>query len=132
MELVVYRSLLYVPLLFLGGDPEPLFAVVVFVTAWGHFNHSNIGIGIGIGTLGFVFNNPRMHLWHHDASDEGGIAKNFGVVFSLWDWLFRTAYWPRDRAPERLGFPADGEMPNDLARQMLFPLSTLVVRSSPP
>jgi sterol desaturase/sphingolipid hydroxylase (fatty acid hydroxylase superfamily) len=129
VELVVYRSLLYVPLLFLGGDPEPLFAVAVFATAWGHFNHSNIDIGIG--ALGFVFNSPRMHLWHHDASDEGGIAKNFGVVFSLWDWLFRTAYWPSDRAPQRLGFPADGEMPNDLARQALFPLSTLVVRSSP-
>lgn len=121
MELVVYRSLLYVPLLFLGGDPEPLFAVAVFATAWGHFNHSNLDVEIG--PLGYVFNSPRMHLWHHDSSSEGGAAKNFGIVLSCWDWLFGTAYWPRDRAPERIGYPDDEEMPPSLARQMGFPLS---------
>ena len=95
MELVVYRSLLYLPLTLLGGDGGPLFAVAVFATFWGHFNHSNLRVRLG--PLGFVFNSPGMHLWHHDASDEGGVAKNFGIVLSLWDWLFRTAYWPRER-----------------------------------
>lgn len=120
VELVVYRSLLYVPLLWLGGDGEPLFAVAVFATAWGHFNHANVAVDIG--PLGRVFNSPRMHMWHHDASDEGGVAKNFGIVLSLWDFLFGTAYWPRDRAPERIGYPHDEEMPPDLPRQLLFPL----------
>ena len=35
-----------------------------------------------------------------------------GIVLSLWDWLFRTAFWPRDRAPQRLGYPDDVEMPS--------------------
>jgi sterol desaturase/sphingolipid hydroxylase (fatty acid hydroxylase superfamily) len=121
MELVVYRSLLYVPLLWLGGDGQPLFAVAVFATAWGHFNHSNLAFSIG--PLAYLFNSPPMHLWHHDASDEGGPAKNFGIVLSLWDWLFGTAYWPRQRAPARLGYPGDGEMPPDVLRQELFPLT---------
>ncbi|MFG0317354.1 MAG: sterol desaturase family protein [Planctomycetota bacterium JB042] len=121
MELVVYRSLLYVPLLWLGGDPAPLFAVAVFATAWGHFNHANLDVGIG--RLGYVFNSPRMHLWHHDASDEGGKAKNFGIVLSAWDWIFRTAHWPRDRAPARIGYPGDRDMPRDWLRQELFPLT---------
>lgn len=120
MELVVYRSLLYLPLLLLGGSAEPLFAVAVFATAWGHFNHSNLDVGLG--PLARVFNSPRMHLWHHDASDEGGVAKNFGIVLSVWDWLFGTAFWPRDRAPRELGYPGDREMPGDIPRQMLFPL----------
>lgn len=120
MEVVVYRSLLYVPLLFLGGDSGPLFAVAIFSTIWGHFNHSNLALDIG--PLARVFNSPRMHLWHHDASDEGGTAKNFGIVLSLWDWLFGTAYWPRDRAPARLGFPEDERMPADLPRQLAYPL----------
>ena len=120
MELVVYRSLLYVPLALLGGDGEPLFWVAVFATFWGHFNHANVRLDIG--PLGYIFNSPRMHLWHHDASDEGGVAKNYGIVLSVWDWLFRTAFWPRDRAPERVGYPGDGEMPSDLPRQFLFPL----------
>jgi len=120
VELVVYRSLLYLPLLLLGGDGAPLFAVAVFATAWGHFNHANLDVSIG--PLGWIFNSPRMHLWHHDASTEGGVSKNYGIVLSLWDFLFRTAYWPRDRAPERIGYGGDGEMPADLPRQIAFPI----------
>lgn len=121
MELVVYRSILYMPLALLGGDLSPLFAVAVFATFWGHFNHANLDLGVG--PLGYLFNSPRMHLWHHDVSDEGGIAKNYAIVFSLWDWLFGTAYWPRGRAPERIGYPGDQEMPVDIARQLFFPLT---------
>ncbi len=121
MEIVVSRSLTYVPLLWLGGDYEPLLATWVLATIWGHFNHSNLDVGIG--PLGYVFNSPRMHAWHHDASDEGGVAKNFGLTLSLWDHLFGTAYWPRDRAPERLGYPGDEDMPASLPRQLAFPLA---------
>ena len=119
-ELVVYRSILYVPLTFLGGDPGPLFAVALFGTAWGHYNHANVPWRIG--PLRYVFNSPSMHLWHHDASTEGGVSKNYGIVLSLWDWIFRTAYWPQDRDPARLGYSGDEEIPRDLVRQELFPL----------
>lgn len=121
MELVVYRTLLYVPLLFLGGDAAPLFAVAVFATLWGHLNHANLDIDLG--PLAFVFNSPRMHLWHHDRSNEGGTAKNFGIVLSIWDWIFGTAYWPRERAPASIGYAGDSEMPRDFARQELFPIT---------
>ncbi len=121
VEIVVYKSLQYVPLLYLGGDSAPLLLVYVFGTFWGHFNHANVNLGIG--PLAYIFNSPRMHLWHHDASDEGGVAKNFGIVLSLWDWLFGTAYWPRDRAPERIGYPNDEELPRLLPLQLLFPLT---------
>jgi sterol desaturase/sphingolipid hydroxylase (fatty acid hydroxylase superfamily) len=121
VELVVYGTLLYVPLALLGGDPGPLFAVAVLATFWGHLNHANVDVDLG--PLARVLNSPRMHLWHHDASDEGGTAKNFGIVLCLWDRLFGTLYWPRDRAPARLGYPGDAEVPRDLPRQMLFPLT---------
>ena len=121
MEIVVYRSLLYIPLALLGGSGGPLFAVAVFATFWGHFNHANLDVGLG--PLGYIFNSPRMHMWHHDASDEGGVAKNFGIVLSLWDFLFGTAFWPRDRAPARIGYPGDGEMPGNLGLQLAFPLT---------
>lgn len=125
MEHVVYRSLGYLPVVvLLGGDWPPLLFAYVFGTFWGHFNHANVDVDIG--PLGYVFNSPRMHLWHHDASDEGGRAKNFGIVLSCWDWLFGTAYWPRDRSPSRIGYPEDAEMPRDVVRQALFPLTRRV------
>lgn len=120
VETVVYRSLLYVPMLALGAGAGPTFAAAVFSTAWGHLNHANLNVGLG--PLGRVFNSPRMHLWHHDASDEGGTSKNYGIVFSLWDHLFGTVYWPRDRSPARIGYRGDEEMPRDVPRQLVFPL----------
>ncbi len=120
LEIVIYKSLLYLPLLVLGGDGAPLMTVFVFGTAWGHFNHANTKIKIG--PLRYFFNSPSMHLWHHDASSEGGVAKNFGIVLSCWDYLFGTVFWPTGRDPERLGFPGDKEIPRDIVRQELFPL----------
>jgi sterol desaturase/sphingolipid hydroxylase (fatty acid hydroxylase superfamily) len=121
MEIVVYKSLQWLPLALLGASGEAAFAVAVLSTIWGDLNHANLNVGLG--PLGYVFNGPRMHLWHHDQSDEGGLAKNFAVVLSVWDFLFRTAYWPRDRSPVRLGYPGDLEMPQGLLGELLWPLA---------
>jgi len=119
-EIVVYKTAQWLPLALLGASPKAAFWVAVFSTFWGDLNHANLNVGLG--PLGYVFNNPRMHLWHHDASDEGGVAKNFGIVLSLWDFVFRTAYWPRDRSPERLGYPDDETMPESLVGELAWPL----------
>jgi sterol desaturase/sphingolipid hydroxylase (fatty acid hydroxylase superfamily) len=121
MEVFVYKSAQWLPLALLGASGKAAFWVAVVSTFWGDLNHSNLKVGFG--PLGYVFNNPRMHLWHHDASDEGGVAKNFGIVLSLWDFLFGTAYWPRHRSPDRLGYPGDGEMPQGLIGQLAWPLA---------
>ncbi len=121
MEILVYRSLLWLPLAWLDASPLAVFAVAVVSTIWGDLNHANLDIDLG--RLGYVLNSPRMHLWHHDQSVEGGTAKNFGVIFSLWDFAFGTAYWPRDREPAQLGYQGIGEMPTDLGRQLVWPLS---------
>jgi sterol desaturase/sphingolipid hydroxylase (fatty acid hydroxylase superfamily) len=120
MELIIYRSLLYVPLALLGGDGEPLLLAAIFSTFWGQLNHANVRLKLG--PLGYLFNGPEMHLWHHDSSAEGGASKNYGIVLSIWDWLFGTAYWPRERAPDRIGYPGDHELPRDLPRQLIFPV----------
>jgi sterol desaturase/sphingolipid hydroxylase (fatty acid hydroxylase superfamily) len=120
VEILVYKTLQWLPLAWLGAPSSVLMPVAVFTTAWGHFNHANLDVSLG--PLGRVFNSPRMHLWHHDASDEGGVAKNFGIVFSLWDFVFGTAYWPRDRSPARLGYPGDEAMPRGLLDQLVWPL----------
>ncbi|HET7292791.1 MAG TPA: sterol desaturase family protein [Vicinamibacteria bacterium] len=119
MEIVVYKATLWLPLAWLGASAQAAFVVAVVSTIWGDFNHSNLDVGLG--RLGRVFNSPRMHLWHHDQSDEGGVAKNYGVVLSLWDHLFGTAYWPRDRSPAALGYPAMDDMPDTLLGQLLWP-----------
>lgn len=120
MEILVYKSLQWLPLAWLGASPAAVFAVAVVSTIWGEFNHANLNVSLG--PLGYVLNTPRMHLWHHDQSDEGGPAKNFGVIFSLWDFLFGTVHWPRDRDPSQLGYPGMSEMPQGLVGQLSWPL----------
>jgi sterol desaturase/sphingolipid hydroxylase (fatty acid hydroxylase superfamily) len=121
MEIVVYKTLQLLPLAWLNAPPAAVFAVAVVTTLWGDFNHANLDVGLG--PLGYVLNNPRMHIWHHDQSSEGGAAKNFGIVLSVWDHLFGTAYWPRARSPEQLGYPGMQEMPETFHGQVLWPLT---------
>ena len=60
LEIVVYKMLQWLPLAWLSAAPEAAFLVAVLTTAWGDFNHANLGVGLG--RLGRVLNNPRMHL----------------------------------------------------------------------
>ena len=115
-EVVVYRTLLYVPLALLGFAPPALFAHAVVGTVIGHLNHANLDWSYG--PLRYILNNPRMHLWHH-ARD--GRASNFGIIFSFWDWAFGTARLP-DQPPPALGYEGDERIPRDFPRLQLWPL----------
>ena len=124
MEVVVYKTLTYLPLVVLGVDGQVILWVAVFGTLVGHLNHANLPWDWG--PLRYVFNSPRFHVWHHDTVLHGRGGQNFAVVFSLWDWLFGTAYSPADRAqPERLGFEGDESFPSGLLPRLLYPLSAL-------
>jgi sterol desaturase/sphingolipid hydroxylase (fatty acid hydroxylase superfamily) len=125
-EVVVYKSLLYVPAAWLGADAAPLFWVAVVSTAIGHLNHANLRVRYG--PLRYLLNGPEMHLWHHahDAPRPHGV--NFAINLAVWDWLFGTAFWPADgRDPARLGFPGIERFPQDPLRQQLWPLSRALV-----
>ncbi len=121
METVVYQSLTYLPLVMLGVEGNVLLPLAVFGTLIGHLNHSNLKISWG--PLRYLINSPRMHVWHHDIILRGGHGKNFAVIFSLWDWLFGTAYWPADREqPERLGFEGMERFPKGFLARLVYPL----------
>jgi sterol desaturase/sphingolipid hydroxylase (fatty acid hydroxylase superfamily) len=119
LEVVIYKSLLYVPLALLGFGPVAVMAHAVFGTVIGHLNHANLPWDYG--PLRYVLNNPRMHAWHHDGAVDGPRAVNFGIIFSLWDWLFRTARLP-EGAPSKLGFEGVDRVPTDFLSHLVWPL----------
>ena len=120
MEIVIYKGLTYLPLIVLGIDGKVILWVAIVGTLIGHLNHSNLKIGWG--PLGYVINSPRFHVWHHDVVLHGEAGQNYGIVFSVWDWLFGTAYRSVvEEQPGRLGF-ADMELfPRSLAGRFLHP-----------
>ncbi|MCB9524244.1 MAG: sterol desaturase family protein [Myxococcales bacterium] len=119
-EVVVYKTVLYLPLVWFGFGYEAIMFHALFGTLIGHLNHANLDLGHT--WLRYIFNSPRMHLWHHDYDRDGTNTVNFGIIFSTWDWLFGTAYMP-EHTPRALGFPGVETYPNDFFGLMAWPVS---------
>ena len=122
IEPVIYKSITFIPMIWLGFSPEALFFHAVFGTLIGHLNHANLTWDYG--ALRYVLNTPRMHLYHH-AYDAPASGQNFGIILSCWDWLFSTAHLPDEPCP-KIGFPGVEEVPNDFFGQMVWPLPLLI------
>lgn len=127
LEVFVYKSLKYLPLALLGFNGQAVLIVAVFATLIGHLNHSNVPISWG--PLKYIFNSPKMHIWHHDVKMHRKYGQNFGIVFSMWDWLFGTAYMPEGQ-PEKIGFEGEEDYPDSLPMRFLYPLSKIFKRTS--
>lgn len=118
-ENIVYRTLEYLPLAMLGYGLSEYLLVNLFTIAVGHLNHSNIRLPLG--PLRYVFNNPQMHIWHHsEVIPEGRSGVNFGLTLSVWDYLFGTAWMPKDGRDIPLGYPGMA-MPRSFLAQLAFP-----------
>ncbi len=118
-EVVVYRTLLYVPTAVLGFDLAVLFYYGILATVAGHYAHANTRLSIGYAR--YLFNSPQMHIWHHCHPDSGPVNRNFGITLSVWDWIFGTAYLPQAGQPRKLGFEDIEAYPTALPGQWLEP-----------
>ncbi len=112
-----------VPIYILGlGAPQSVQGTLVatllmlFVTVWGFFIHANVRWRFGL--FEWVLSTPAFHLWHHTLS--GPINHNYASSLPVWDWLFGTAYLPRE-------FPADygvnEHLPQSVAGQIVYPFA---------
>lgn len=120
MEAIIYKSILYIPLMLIGGFTlEDVFIVHFLSIAIGHLNHANIGWDYGF--LKYIFNNPKMHIWHHSKLLPNKNGVNFGISLSLWDYLFKTNYIPTDGRDIELGFDDENEFPSAFIKQEFYP-----------
>ncbi len=117
METIVYRTLEYIPLAMLGFGLTDFFIVHAIALTIGHLNHSNVRLPVG--PLRYIFNTPQMHIWHHAYTQPGRYGCNFGISLSLWDWLFKTAWWPSDGRDIALGFEGLHDYPDGWVKQEL-------------
>ena len=118
LEIVYYKYLKYFPLLFLGLSPDVYIWTGIISLGIGYLNHSNLKWNYG--PFRFILNSPRMHIYHHDKINHYKYGQNFAIVFSLWDFIFKTAYMP-DGQPEELGFKGDEKFPTGIHLQLLSP-----------
>jgi sterol desaturase/sphingolipid hydroxylase (fatty acid hydroxylase superfamily) len=77
--------------------------------------HSNIDVHSG--RLQHFINGPEMHRWHHAREiSDGGL--NFSTKFAIWDWMFGTAYQPKNK-PAAYGID-DENYPGGYIAQHLY------------
>jgi sterol desaturase/sphingolipid hydroxylase (fatty acid hydroxylase superfamily) len=118
METVVYKSFVYIVLALFGFGIDDFFFVYMFSIAIGHWNHANFRIKIG--PLGYILNNPNMHMWHHAYTipEDKKYGVNFGITLSVWDYIFGTDYIPSSGRDIRLGFPGVERFPKTFWTQV--------------
>lgn len=121
METIIYKTVQYLPLAMIGVGIQQFFIIHMFTVLIGHLNHANLGWDYG--PFRYIFNNPKMHIWHHAKKlpEKHKYGVNYGISLSLWDYLFRTAYIPNDGRDITLGFDGDEQYPQDFLHQMTEP-----------
>ena len=121
-EIVLYKIVIYLPLVVLGVDDAVIFWILVFSLLIQELSHANLNWDWG--PLRFLINSPRYHAWHHAVEIHGKGGQNFGVNLIVWDWLFRTAYWPgRTQAPARYGFEGMQDYPRGVWQRLWEPFT---------
>jgi sterol desaturase/sphingolipid hydroxylase (fatty acid hydroxylase superfamily) len=116
METVVYRTFEYIPLAIIGFGIQDFLIVHIFALAIGHLNHSNVNITWG--PFRYLINSPQMHIWHHAKQLPHRYGVNYGLTFSLWDYLFKTVHWPQSGRDEPLGFDRSEFFPKTFFQQI--------------
>ena len=87
----------------------------------GLWAHSNTHLRTG--WLNYILATQEFHHWHH-AKDFRAINKNFGGFLSIWDWMFGTAYCPRDREVAGFGTADLWPPPTRYHDQLLSPFQS--------
>lgn len=126
VENIVYRSLEYLPLAMVGVGLTDFFIVHIFTLVTGQLGHANIKINLG--PLKYLLNGPQMHLLHHAKNMPTKFPKgfNFGITLSVWDYIFKTNYWPKDNAYLPIGLPDNEDFPKDFIGQNLKPFQNIL------
>lgn len=121
METVVYKTLQYLPLAMIGFGIDDFFVIHILAISIGHLNHANLGWSYG--PLKYIFNNPKMHIWHHAKKLPKGkrFGVNFAISLSIWDYIFKTNYIPSNGQHIDLGFHQDQDFPTSLWKQLMYP-----------
>jgi sterol desaturase/sphingolipid hydroxylase (fatty acid hydroxylase superfamily) len=125
MENIIYRSLEYIPLAMLGFGISDFFIVHIFTLIIGQLSHANLYIPLG--PLKYVFGNPQIHLWHHAKTfpDSHPFGFNYGISLNIWDYFFKTMYYPHNDPDLPIGLPAEEHFPQDFIKQTIQPFQKI-------
>lgn len=116
LEKILDRTVYLLPLTAIGPSDQAVLVWAAVDAFFGMLIHANVRWRIG--PLIYVFVGPEMHRWHH-AMDQTRRECNFGNNFSIFDWIFGTAYLPREE-PARFGVDDPAYPVGNLVAQFFY------------
>ncbi len=120
---VTYASLAHV----FGPEAQQLglmgqnLILVAHLATFHHLRHSHVYMPF-TGAWGRLLHSPAHHQIHHSA-DARHFDRNFGYLFSVWDWAFGTLHLPRAGERLVLGIGTEGDTHNSVVRVMTQPFA---------
>lgn len=119
LEILTLTILQTGPLVILGCGKEVFLLFGGLTTIFGWIQHTNADFRPG--WLNTVFATNELHQWHHSKNLEEG-NRNYGAVLILWDIVFGSFFWPRDRRfSTEAGIHGDADFPRGFLAQQLSP-----------
>jgi sterol desaturase/sphingolipid hydroxylase (fatty acid hydroxylase superfamily) len=119
-ELIVGKLLCTVPVYALGFLPDAFGLTVPLAAVYSLLLHANLTWDFGV--IGYLLASPAFHRWHH-SSERAALDKNFAQVFSFYDYLFGTAYFPSRQRSKSYGLVGGERVPDGILGQLLHPIS---------
>ena len=116
VEKVLDRMIYLVPLMFLGASEEALLALAATDALVASIAHANTRLKYG--PLNYLIVSPELHRFHHSA-DPRHMNLNFRNNFSIFDWIFGTAYL-QDEPPTEFGLGHDDYDHENIVNQILY------------
>jgi len=123
VDMTLFGTVKAVPMMMLGilDVTWMPFLPLMFLQVFSHFD-----LDVHYGPiLGRILVSPRYHRVHH-STDPAQYNKNFGLIFSFWDYLFGTAATDLTK-PKAYG-NRDVKVPDDFFLQLVFPFVLLARR----
>lgn len=117
LEILVLRSTTVIPMYVLGFSVSAMNAYIFVVYLYSTFVHANLNWRFPL--LEKLLVTPRFHHWHHGIEREA-VDVNFAIHFPLFDRLFGTYHFPKDKWPSGYGLPGH-PVPLGYLAQLKYP-----------
>ena len=98
----------------LGVNTTVILALASVSFGHGMYKHSNFRNKIGF--LQYFIQSTEMHHCHH-LKDVKYQKSNYGNTLSLYDWIFGTAYYPKEEEYRSIDYGTNGEYPQKYIAQ---------------
>jgi sterol desaturase/sphingolipid hydroxylase (fatty acid hydroxylase superfamily) len=128
LDIAIDTSAGLAPLVLVGCPPGVLALFALFTSVFGYLQHCNVRVSLG--PLNYVFSMAELHRWHH-AQDPREANTNYGSNLIVWDLVFGTFFWPRDRTPpEQIGIPDLPAFPQRFWGQLASPFRWRAIQAA--